>query len=1001
MTKPAPPPEQSALPEATPAVLPRSAALESTVIGETDLGAAPGTEGDSFLRRVLADDAPARLVPGQVVDEAYRIERTLGQGGMGLVFLARDLRLDRLIALKILRGATRIENLERLIREARAMAQLIHPNVVTVYDVGTIEDDVYVAMEFLDGGTVRQWQATPRTWRELVAVYAQAGQGLAAAHQAGFVHRDFKPDNILLGADGRVRVADFGLVRQVGDPGDAADLARSTANSDDLITVDGAAERARPRDSVSVTSTGTVMGTPAYMAPEQHVGALVGPAADQFAFCVALWEALHGARPFAGDTMFELSRAVRAQVLPPPPRDRVVPAHLRRALTRGLQVDPNARFPSMAALLAAIARDPSRARRRVTAAVIGAIAIGGAGAWWLTREPAATADDACAAAATAIAPTWPADRADAITVAFIATGRPYAGQAAERVCSAFDRFAADWSAARVATCRAAVTHQQSATVRRVRDRCLDGARDQFAALVDALAHADGKIVDVALVASARLPELARCDDDELLQHSPLAGAAVLPVEVVRLTQQLVAARTALDTGRFKEAQAILEPVVAALGDGDGGDPGLAASTFMLHGAVSNAVNEMAQSRTSYERAARLAAIARDDRTVTLAWISLMEILDKLGKLDEAESLRPVTEAALERSGNPPRLRAMFLSGLGRMRSNAGRFDEARAALGEARAILEADPDGGREELTGVLNRHGILAKREGKLTDARALFERSIELQVELRGREHPYTLASLSNLASVISEAGDLEAARRLQEEVLAARTRIFGADDPSNFSSHLNLGVTLQALARYGDAATHFVAAQRLAEDQPAARNKWMAAHNVGSLALDRGDADAAIAELTRALGFGAQSPGADNPELLETFVELADAHLARGDAAAALATLTRGRTTAGAKLPDGHPRLRRVEVSRATALVVSRRIEPARAAVETVIAALRAEGPLAGNTAIAALIALGRVELAARHRAEATAALREARALAVVALGDHHPRVAEIAALLERSQ
>ena len=233
----------------------------------------------------------------------YRLERELGAGGMGVVFAAFDSKLERRVALKVLRGGGAGSDANRrLLREARAMARLTHRNVVTVHEVDSVGGRDYVAMELIDGATLAEWlRIAPRTPNEIVAAFVAAGRGLAAAHAAGLVHRDFKPHNVLRRSDGRIAVTDFGLARDAGaDPmAVTVDLGRPTSESENTPSV-----------LSGLTATGSLLGTPAYMAPEQWSGGKIGPAADQFAFCVALWEALAGERPYRGDSFEALKDAI-------------------------------------------------------------------------------------------------------------------------------------------------------------------------------------------------------------------------------------------------------------------------------------------------------------------------------------------------------------------------------------------------------------------------------------------------------------------------------------------------------------------------------------------------------------------------------------------------------------------------------------------------------------------------------------------------------------------
>lgn len=266
----------------------------------------------------------------------YQILRRVGSGGMGLVLAANDPQLEREVAIKVVRqeGIASGEAQARLLREARAIARLQHPNVVAVYDAGMHEGLVYIAMELVDGCSLGDWLETPRSWFEIVEVMLQAGEGLSAAHEVDLVHRDFKPANVLIGHDGRARVADFGLARV----GDAADAPARTLRSPELA-------------DTAITTTGAVAGTPAYMAPEQLEGRAVGARTDQFAFAVTLFEALFGRRPFVGDTLEAQQRALLHDPLHFPPAARAAPARLCALLARALARDPESRFSALDELL--------------------------------------------------------------------------------------------------------------------------------------------------------------------------------------------------------------------------------------------------------------------------------------------------------------------------------------------------------------------------------------------------------------------------------------------------------------------------------------------------------------------------------------------------------------------------------------------------------------------------------------------------------------------------
>ncbi|MCA9693719.1 MAG: serine/threonine protein kinase, partial [Myxococcales bacterium] len=351
----------------------RELETEDTVAGDDalagTLAAAPTT------LRASASDAP--LARGEVIGR-YVVLDLVGAGGMGVVYAGYDPELDRKVALKLLRAPppsaaaspSASGSRRRLVREAQALAKLAHPNVVAIHDVGEHDGSVWLAMEFVAGVTLAAWlRARPRSWPEVLEVLIPAGRGLAAAHEAQLLHRDFKPENIMVGDDGRVRVMDLGLARVTGDEPRAPPPAQDVA-------LDGVAEALLP---TLLTHGGALIGTPAYMAPEQLQGREVDVRADVFAFCVTLWEALHGVRPFAGETLAALTARVLAGEVSPPPSGRAAPAWLRRVCLRGLALEPGRRWSSMAAALAALDRGRRRARATRWIASIAALALAGAG----------------------------------------------------------------------------------------------------------------------------------------------------------------------------------------------------------------------------------------------------------------------------------------------------------------------------------------------------------------------------------------------------------------------------------------------------------------------------------------------------------------------------------------------------------------------------------------------------------------------------------------------
>ncbi|MGZ3460429.1 MAG: serine/threonine-protein kinase, partial [Archangium sp.] len=327
-------------------------------------------------------DGPLSTAPGRTLAGRYTVLNPLGRGGMGEVVAAYDARLDRRVALKLLRqdwdSSQSQHDLEtRMLREAQAMARLSHPNVVAIYDVGTLEDGaIFIAMEMVEGQTLRRWCEQPRTWRETLAVYLAAGRGLAAAHEAGLVHRDFKPENVLVGRDGRVRVTDFGLAR-------AGSSQVETPSNTPMPLPPGALDS-------PLTLQGTLLGTPRYMAPELLRAGPADTRSDLFAFCVALYEALYKQHPFSGVTQAESTVAQLEGRMKPPPANTDVPAWVGRILEQGLRAEAAQRPASMEKLVAALEDDPEarrRTRRRAVALTALVMGLAGLTLWsWMQRE---------------------------------------------------------------------------------------------------------------------------------------------------------------------------------------------------------------------------------------------------------------------------------------------------------------------------------------------------------------------------------------------------------------------------------------------------------------------------------------------------------------------------------------------------------------------------------------------------------------------------------------
>ncbi len=444
----------------------------------------------------------------------YRLDRLIGAGGMGVVWAAFDTDLQRAVALKLLHAETANTTLQsRLLREAVAMARLRHPNTVTVYDVGTVNGRDYIAMELVDGGTLDAWLETRPPRAQILDALLAAGRGLAAAHTAGLVHRDFKPHNVLRSADGHVYVTDFGLAR--GQIEDGPELV-PVAHAAELQVAATASRRRDPVLDTPLTQTGVLIGTPAYMAPEQFAGGVPDPSADQFAFCVTAWQALTGERPFRGTSIPELEASIREGT-----RHLAVdlPAPLRAVLERGLDADPAKRWPDMPALLAALTEATTKAPRRgngrrwVIAAIAGTLLVaGGTITMFALRDN--SDERGCVPAEKAFASAWGPEQKEQLRATRRET--PFGAMVL------LDETRRRWIRTYERACKAPQTEDNQERI-----RCLLTARDDIGRAVMRLAsgESDAEMAELASLTAA----VVMCDPSHLKDElDMLRGPSELP-----------------------------------------------------------------------------------------------------------------------------------------------------------------------------------------------------------------------------------------------------------------------------------------------------------------------------------------------------------------------------------------------------------------------------------------------------------------------------------------
>lgn len=737
------------------------------------------------------------LAPGVTV-ERYVLESRLGAGAMGVVWAAHDPELDRRLAIKFLAAAgSAAERVARLRREAQAMARLSHPNVVTVHDVGRWGKSVFVAMEYVDGGTLGDWMETRRPLEDVLAVFASAARGLAAAHKAGIVHRDFKPDNVLMGTDGRVCVADFGLARggddehpESGPTGRAEELRPSAADSGSVGTTDSGM-------SARLTQTGRFLGTPAYMAPEQHLGLRVDARSDQFAFCISLWEALFGSRPYRGDSVLAIALQVCEGGPPTVPTSPTIPAWLRAVLVRGLSTDPDDRFPSMDALLEQLELDRTKRRRAIWLGLGGVAAVAAAVATTVivTATPEVEGPPLCAATSEGIDEVWTADRRQAIASQFESSGLAYAPATLKSVEASLDGYADEFAAVKLEACEKTHLRREQTPQRfEEQSRCLDRTLREFDGFVGQLERADDVLIEHAVNSAESLSGPRRCLDMASGVEPPPTGQRA---DVEELFLQIADAKALRLGQRIQEGDEVLDRVIPKA-DGLGYAP-VRLAAWMERGLLASQGNDAKAARVAFSKSIALAVELDDDLSFGLAagkmiWATGAETPDELS----SEMWRDLALAVEEL---PRRTRIEYTSNHASTLSRLGKHDQAIAQQREALDAFDEIRGEYPVQYTYSLTMLGGMLIRAGRFEEGKARVEEGIEQLEALLGPDHPKVTPMRLNLATALFMLDDIEAAVELQRQVVDDYDRLFGAETPKAADARYNLGLYLGRLGRPED--------------------------------------------------------------------------------------------------------------------------------------------------------------------------------------------------------
>ncbi len=811
----------------------------------------------------------------------YVVLETLGAGGMGVVLAAFDPELERKVAVKVLHHAggdsqSGGDGRGRLLREAQAMAQLEHPNVVSVYDVGTIDGSIFIAMELVAGRTLKAWlKERSRTWSEILDVFLAAADGLIAAHDKGLVHRDFKPENVMVGDDGRVRVMDFGLVRAGARRSEPTDL-RGLAQ--------------RQVSDLAQTQQGAVMGTPAYMAPEQFAGSDVGPAADQFSYCVSLWEALHGERPFQGSTFVELATAVIEGRRKAPTRGRGVPRWLSSALDRGMHKEASRRWSSVAELAATLRGGRARIYRRrlsivglVVALGIGSIAV----AQLAQHRLAVSSCDEDAQRA----PTLWQTRANAVTQQLRGDGEDFRVTSAD----AFAQIAGDWTlrweAAQRSSCLAQEVEQtMPADIGQRSNSCLELQLVQMDVLTALIADGDAAASAQAVGLARRWPDPEDCLDVALLRTQQWPHDDAVP-QVADVRRSLRRASLLESAGHYDEAVALAREALAAA-SALGFEPLRLESLTVLGSALSRAGGyEEAEIvlREAYfggvrTHSERIAAQAASTLTFLVGFRMVRSQEGRewgehgLALLEQQEELGTLREADLR-------------SGIAATHYVAGELDLAEAQYAASLELRQRLLGADHPDVATSLNNLASVELQRGELDRAEELYKRSLDISKSTLGEWHPDVAESLSNLAIVAYNRGNREETLRLDEQALQIREHSLGRDHPDVAISLSALATTKRELdlvdeAQALESRALEIRTRELGPDHPDLAPTLL---NLGDLAQDQRKFDAALSLYARALELQSKGLGEDHPQVAVTKLRIVRIALLQGDLDGAAAALS----------------------------------------------------------------------------------------------------------------
>jgi eukaryotic-like serine/threonine-protein kinase len=935
------------------------------------------------------------LPRGTNLDRFVVLEK-IGSGGMGVVYAAYDSVLDRKVAVKLLRGDAEGEaaavRQDRLMREARAMAQLAHPNVNTVFDVGTYQGQVFVAMELIDGLTLTDWlQKKTRSIKEILDVFIQAGRGLAAAHRAGLIHRDIKPDNLLIGSDGRVRVTDFGLV--------ASHASDQTTREKKTKSISISSE-----DSESLTQTGAAMGSPAYMSPEQHRGETLSESSDQFSFCVALFEALYGQRPFSGDSVEQLAANVIEGRIDESAKSSAVPAWVRQIVLRGLRKNIADRFSSMDTLLAQLQKDPVRKRRAVMTMIAVFVALA-AGSWGLYTALTSEKQIACQDSQLHLAGVWDAKRKQAISSAFTETKRPYAKETFEKVKSRLDEYSANWLAVHKSSCEAThIRGDQSDTIFELRKQCLDRRLSELKALIDLFAaKSDPKILDMAVKATYELTPLMICSDVEFLKaRIPLPENPSKRKKVQALRKRIEQAEALKRVGKHKDILEEVKNIASEAGKLD--YPAILADALWLLGDLQSKTNEISAAEETLNDAGRAAARARDDRLQARILTRLIYVIGNLkDRRQSALALAPAARMAITRAGGDDLLRANLMNHIGVVHDSDGRYaasvEHHQKSLDLFHKVLGEE----HPRIATAYDNLGVALKGQGKYDQAIDNYLKAHTIREKILDKRHPDIGNSLNNLGVVYDEKGDYKKAIAYYRQALEIWTKSLGTDNPRVAMATNNIGSYYNDHAQFEEALDYFKQSLEIRIRLLGEKHQYTlrVRENIAITHETMGKFDQAFEEFREILKLNEEVLGAEHPGVAFTSNRIGNCHLRRKEYDKAKAAYQRALVIYEKANGPMHISLAEPLNNLGLVYIETGDLKTARSRIERALEIVKStfDEKHAGYAEI--LISLARVERLEHRPAIALIYLKQAMPILEKKLGDKGPLIETGRAEMEKAQ